>query len=132
MLVTRSGTSKVLAPDLTGNRLAIVGHFLPRYAIIANYPRLRYGFTHRRKAILARWRSIRRMLIWEMPSDTHYLVGKYFLNEVYLTMLSGVLDQLPRGRAYWHGQAIYKQENTGVISSFWSALEYDLRAYLSS
>ncbi len=90
VLVTRSGTSKVLAPDLAGNRLAIVDQVLPADAINANYPKAALQLHPSAQSALGAVAFNQADAYLGDAVSTHYLVGKYFLNEVYMTTLSGV------------------------------------------
>ncbi|NWA85973.1 transporter substrate-binding domain-containing protein [Pseudomonas sp. D2002] len=94
VLVTRSGTSKVLAPDLAGDRLAIVDQVLPADAINANYPKAALQLHPSAQSALGAVAFNQADAYVGDAVSTHYLVGKYFLNEVYLTTLSGVSSQL--------------------------------------
>ncbi|MGE7955825.1 transporter substrate-binding domain-containing protein [Pseudomonas sp. NPDC089530] len=87
VLVTRSGAGQVLAPDLGVSRLAILDNFQPTDVIGAVYP----------KADLRLYPSIQGAIgavafnqvdayLGDAVS-THYLVSKYFLNDVHLTTL---------------------------------------------
>lgn len=90
VLVTHSGASKVLAPDLDGDRLAIVDHVLPADTVTANYPKaIPQLHPSAQSAIGAVVFNQADAYLGDAVS-THYLVGKYFLNDVYLTTLSGV------------------------------------------
>ncbi|MGE7958036.1 transporter substrate-binding domain-containing protein [Pseudomonas sp. NPDC089530] len=87
VLVTRSGAGQVLAPDLGVSRLAILDNFQPTDVIGAVYP----------KADLRLYPSIQSAIgavafnqvdayLGDAVS-THYLVSKYFLNDVHLATL---------------------------------------------
>ena len=93
VLVTRSGASKVLAPDLAGDRLAIVDQVLPAEAINANYPKAALQLHPSAQSALGAVAFNQADAYVGDAVSTHYLVGKYFLNEVYLTTLSGVSSQ---------------------------------------
>ncbi|MBU4629263.1 transporter substrate-binding domain-containing protein [Pseudomonas sp. BF61] len=90
VLVTRSGTSKMLPPDLAGNRLAIVDHALPADTITANYPKAGLQPHPSAQSAIGAVAFNKADAYLGDAVSTHYLVGKYFLNDVYLTTLSGV------------------------------------------
>ncbi|MFT0474420.1 transporter substrate-binding domain-containing protein [Pseudomonas antarctica] len=90
VLVTRSGTSKVLAPGLAGNRLAIVDHVLPTDAITASYPKATLQLHSSAQSAIGAVAFNQADAYLGDAVSAHYLVGKYFLNDVYLTTMSGV------------------------------------------
>ncbi|MBV4458727.1 transporter substrate-binding domain-containing protein [Pseudomonas sp. COR58] len=115
VLVTRSGASKALAPDLAGERLAIVDHLQPTDAVVANYPKSELQFhTSAQNAIGAVAFNQADAYLGDAVS-THYLVGKYFLNDVYLTTLSGVLNT--------HFSFALNQRNSQLLHILNAALE---------
>ncbi|WP_085640159.1 MULTISPECIES: transporter substrate-binding domain-containing protein [unclassified Pseudomonas] len=115
VLVTRSGASKALAPDLAGERLAIVDHLQPTDAVVANYPKSVLQFhTSAQNAIGAVAFNQADAYLGDAVS-THYLVGKYFLNDVYLTTLSGVLST--------HFSFALNQRNSQLLHILNAALE---------
>ncbi|MFJ4195734.1 transporter substrate-binding domain-containing protein [Pseudomonas sp. NPDC089534] len=115
VLVTRSGASKALAPDLAGERLAIVDHLQPTDAVVANYPKSELQFhTSAQNAIGAVAFNQADAYLGDAVS-THYLVGKYFLNDVYLTTLSGVLST--------HFSFALNQRNSQLLHILNAALE---------
>ena len=114
VLVTRSGTSKVLASDLAGDRLAIVDQVLPADAINANYPKAALQLHPSAQSALGAVAFNQADAYVGDAVSTHYLVGKYFLNEVYLTTLSGVSSQF---------SFALNQRNSGLLRIINAALE---------
>ncbi|NNB42925.1 transporter substrate-binding domain-containing protein [Pseudomonas chlororaphis] len=92
VLVTRSGPSKVLAPDLAGNRLAIVDQVQPTDVVTANYPKAALQLHSSAQSAIGAVAFNQADAYLGDAVSTHYLVGKYFLNDVYLTTLSSVFS----------------------------------------
>ncbi|NMY86535.1 transporter substrate-binding domain-containing protein [Pseudomonas sp. WS 5411] len=90
VLVTRSSTGEALAPDLAGNRLAIVDHVLPTDAVTAHYPKATLQLHPSAQSAIGAVAFNQADAYLGDAVSTHYLVGKYFLNDVYLTTLAGV------------------------------------------
>jgi two-component system sensor histidine kinase EvgS len=90
VLVTRSSTSEVLAPDLAGNRLAIVDHVQPKDAVTAIYPKATLQLHPSAQSAIGAVAFNQADAYLGDAFSTRYLVGKYFLNDVYLTTLSGL------------------------------------------
>ncbi|MGE8101498.1 transporter substrate-binding domain-containing protein [Pseudomonas fluorescens] len=86
-LVTRNGVGQVLAPDLAGSRLGLLEHYQPTATVTAVYPGAELKFYPAAQSAIGAVAFGQADAYLGDAISTHYLVNKYFLNDVRLTTL---------------------------------------------